>query len=246
MTVLTPPKSGFEKWQDGLKKAVGDARWNAWDCEIQIAVNEYNRHLSGVAGYRSLDWLFIKAMLWTETGAGSSEWNIKPMRIGVYSDPGLTSFLSGNEGGNLILPQAWRGRLTLSSVRVNPVHNIRAGIGYLLMKLATYEYRSVADTDTNIYEVTVKAGDSFDKIAKAHGTTIEVLTNHNPSAILLQKGQVLKYQKASVKRVIVGWRPISTQAIAQRYNGGGDPNYAKKLDYALSLIRKGKAAVCAN
>jgi hypothetical protein len=246
MTVLALPKNGYEKWQDGLRKAVGDSKWDAWDCEIQMAVNEYNRHLSGIAGYRSLDWMFIKAMLWTESGAGSSEWNVKPMRIGVQGDPGLTSLLSGNEGGNLILPQAWRGRLSISSVRVNPTHNIRAGIGYLLMKLANYEYRSVPDTDTKIYEVAVKAGDSFDKIAKAHGTTIEELKKHNPSANVLQKGQVLKYQKASVKRVIIGWRSISTQAIAQRYNGGGDPNYAKKLDYTLSLIRKGKIAACAN
>jgi hypothetical protein len=54
----------------------------------------------------------------------------------------------------------------------------------------------------------------------------------------------LKYRKASVQKVIASWRHISTTSIAQRYNGGGDPNYAKKLDYALSLVREGKAALC--
>ncbi|MFT8656341.1 MAG: hypothetical protein ABF785_06550 [Acetobacter papayae] len=48
-----------------------------------------------------------------------------------------------------------------------------------------------------------------------------------------------------MKRFIASWRRISTALIAQRYNGGGDINYAKKLDYARSLIRKGKVALCA-
>ncbi len=45
MAIQAPPKTGFEKWQDGINKAVGNAEWNAWDFEIQMAVNEYNRHL---------------------------------------------------------------------------------------------------------------------------------------------------------------------------------------------------------
>ena len=69
MTVQTPTKTGFEKWQDGINKAVGDVRWDAWDCEIQTAVNEYNRHLSDTAGYFPLDWHFIKTMVWVESGA---------------------------------------------------------------------------------------------------------------------------------------------------------------------------------
>lgn len=118
-------------------------------------------------------------------------------------------------------------------------------IGYLLMRMANYEHRSVPATDTKIHEVTVKAGDSLDKIARAQGTTLEVLTKLNPTAGVLRPGQVLKYQKASIQRVISGWRPLSTTQIAQRYNGGGDPNYAKKLDFALEQVRKAKGAACA-
>ncbi|VWC27593.1 peptidoglycan-binding protein [Burkholderia latens] len=55
MAVQAPSKTGFEKWQDGIDKAVGDTRWDSWDCEIRMAVDEYNRHLSGIAGYRPLD-----------------------------------------------------------------------------------------------------------------------------------------------------------------------------------------------
>lgn len=246
MAVQAPPKTGFEKWQDGLAKAVGDARWSTWDCEVQTAVSEYNRHLNGTAGYTPLNWQLIKAMLWVETGADSAEWKTKPIQIGVAGDPGLTSFLSGNEGGDLILPPALKGRLTTGTARAIPAHNIRAGIGYLLMRMANSEYRTVLATDAKVYEVTVKPGDSLDKIAKAQGSTVELLKKLNPSAHVLRPGQVLKYQKASVQRVITGWRQLSTTSIALRYNSmRRDPNYAKKLDFALSLVRNGKAALCA-
>ncbi|WP_406805837.1 lysozyme inhibitor LprI family protein [Burkholderia semiarida] len=42
MAVQAPSKTGFEKWQDGIDKAVGDTRWDSWDCEIRMAVDEYN------------------------------------------------------------------------------------------------------------------------------------------------------------------------------------------------------------
>jgi hypothetical protein len=245
MAVQAPPKTGYEKWQDGVNKAVDDDKWNSWDCEIQVAANEFNRHLSDTTGYKPLDWQLIKAMLWVETGAHSPEWNSKPMQIGVVGDPGMSSLLSGKEGGNLILPPAWKTKMTAGTVRTIPAHNIRAGIGYLLMRMANYEYRSVPSADSRVYEVTVKAGDSLDKIAKAQGSTVDTLKKLNPTASVLRPGQVLKCQKASVQRVITGWQTISTTLIARRYNGGKDPNYAKKLDYALSLIRQGKNALCA-
>lgn len=238
-------KTGFEQWQDGIDKAVSDAKWNSWDCEIQMVVQEYNRHLCGTAGYVLLDWQFIKAMLWVETGAHDPQWNSKPMQIGVANDPGLASLLSGKEGGDLILPPAWKGPLTISSARTIPTYNIRAGIGYLLMRMASFEYRSVLGTDPKVYEITVRLGDSLDKMARAQGTTIETLKMLNATATVLRPGQVLRYRKASVQKVITGWRPISATLIAQRYNGGRDLNYAAKLDYALPLVRKGKAALCA-
>lgn len=245
MAVQLPPKSGYEKWQDGIDSAAGDTKWDAHDCEIQMTVSEYNRHLSGTDGYIPLDWRLVKAMLWVETGAERSEWNIRPMQIGNDNDPGLAAFLSTNEGGDLILPPKWTGSLTVSSARSNPSHNIRAGVGYLLMKMANYEYRSVPAADAEVRELTVKPGDSLDRIARTHGSTVDMLRSLNPAARVLQPGQKLKYRKASNQKVITGWRRITTASIAQRYNGGGDFLYAKKLDYALSLIVKGKVALCA-
>ncbi|WP_332309426.1 LysM domain-containing protein [Burkholderia ubonensis] len=118
------------------------------------------------------------------------------------------------------------------------------GVGYLLMKMANYEYRSIPAADSRIYEVVVKPGDNLDKIAKAQGSTVDTLKKLNPMTTVLRPGQVLKYHKASVQRVITSWRSISTTSIAQRYNGGGDPNYATKLDYVLLALRQGKTATC--
>ncbi|WP_250153617.1 LysM peptidoglycan-binding domain-containing protein [Cedecea lapagei] len=238
------PRTGFEKWQDGINKAPGDTRWNAWDCDIQRVVDGYNRHLSSTPGYRTLDWHLIKAMVWVETGALSSEWHFRPMQIGVMGDPGMTSFLSGKEGGELILPDAWKKQLTVATIRTTPLNNLRAGIGYLLMRMAQFEHRTILTVDSKIYDVTVKPGDSLAKIAKAQGSTLELLQKLNPQVKILRVGQTLKCQKANARRVIAGWRSISTTTIALRYNGGGDPNYSRKLDYALSLIKKGKSALC--
>lgn len=98
MDVQAPPRTGFEKWQDGMRAAATDASWNAWDCEIQRVATLYNRHLSGTAGYVALDWQMVKAMVWVETGAHHPEWKTRPMQIGNAGDPGLASFLSGKEG----------------------------------------------------------------------------------------------------------------------------------------------------
>lgn len=238
-------RAGFEKWQYGISQAHCNTEWDAWDIEIKTAVDEYNRHLFGKAGYRPLDWRFIKAIVWVETGAKSPEWRSRPMRIGVSRDAGLRSFLSEKEGGDLIVPPFWKGRLTVSSARTVPAHNIRAGIGYLLMRMANFEHRVVLGVNSEIYEVIVEAGDSFDKIAREKGSTVDTLKALNPTVGVLQPGQALRCQKASIQRVITGWKLVSTGLIAQLYNGGGDPAYATKLDYVLSVINKSEASTCA-
>lgn len=228
-----PGKSGLEKWQDGIRKAVDDPRWHTYDCEIKMAISEFDQHLRSTTGYRTPDWQLIKGT--------------KPMQIGVIGDPGLTSLLSGKEGGELILPPAMKSGLSASTVRIMPSQNIRAGLGYLLMRMAIYEFQSVLAAGINpVKEVTVKIGDSFEKIAKAQGTTVQIIKKLNPMANVLRTGQTLKFQKGKVELVIADWRPISSMEIARRYNGGGDHNYVQKLDFALSLIRKGKEAVCAS
>lgn len=236
----------FDEWSEGLAKAVDDPRWGFWDCETQVAVGEYNKFLGDTPGYATLDWQLIKSMLWTETGANSPQWKTKPLQIGAPGDPGLSSLLGGRDGGELILLPEWKKRLTSHAVKTIPEYNLRAGIGYLLLRLSNSEYRTVVADGFSIGSVTVKAGDSLSRIAGEQGSTTELMKTLNPSASVLRIGQKVQFQKASVKRVIVGWKAINTASIADLYNGGGDPSYAKKLDYALSLVKKGKAAVCAH
>jgi len=136
--------------------------------------------------------------------------------------------------------------LTVHSVRTNPSHNIRAGIGFLLMRMANYEHVSVVAKDAKIQQVKVQPGDSLAKIADAHGSTLEVMRKLNPHAITLRPGQSVNIQKASVQQVIAGWRPVTPMSVAVRYNSmRRDKNYAKKLSHAYGLVSQGREESCA-
>ena len=238
------PKTDFERWQDYVNSETQHPDpWNGYDCDIQSAVIEYNRFLMGTAGYQPLDWQIIKAMLWVETGADSPKWSSNPIQIGNPGDPGLNTLLRGKEGSDLIVPPTIRTKLNAASVATVPAWNIRAGIGYLLTRMAKFSIQSVPDADTKVYDVTVKAGDSLDKIARAQGSTLTELRALTPGASARKPGQVIKYRKAAMQQVITGWRPATTQNVAVLYNVG-DPSYARKLDYALTLIHNGKTAAC--
>lgn len=238
--------TAFEKWRDGIDNAPGDPRWSSWDCEIQRTVDAYNSHLAAASGYPSLSWTLIKAVLWVETGAGSSEWHVRPMQTGVGDDEGMAAFLSGKEGGELIIPPAWKLLLLSSTVRQRPEYNIRAGAGYLLMRMAHFSHQSMVAADGKIFDVTIKSGDSLAKIARQQGSTLDIMLRLNPemNPALLPPGKTVKCQKASIRRTITGWRAFNAETIAQRYNGGSDPLYANKLKYALEIIEKGKEILC--
>jgi hypothetical protein len=236
--------SDLQKWRNGIDKAVGDPRWNEYDCEIIAAVGEYNRHLSSTPGYVTLDWRIIKAMVWVETGANNPQWKTKPIQIGNPGDPGLHVFLSGKEGADLVTPPELKGRLTLSSVITIPSYNIRAGIGYLMSRMATYRQENQIDGESKVFEVTAKAGDSLDRIARAQGSTVETLQMLNPGATVLRMGQIVKCRKAAIRRVISDWRSFNTTTIALNYNGRGDRDYARRLDYALNAVRKEAGLAC--
>lgn len=234
----TRTKKRYELWQDTIDAARTDSRWNEYDCDIQLIVAQYNRHLLGTAGFTSLDWRLIKAMVWTESGGPANRaWRSNPIQIGNPGDPGLRALLSDKEGGTLIIPDEYKGKLTIASVASTPRMNICAGIGYLLMRLASYAIATVQDDrDKKIYEVVVKAGDSVDRIARANSTTIDTIKSLNPGVHTLRAGQTLKYRKAAVRKIIVRWSMASPSTIAGRYNIG-DPDYAKKLDYCLAVMR---------
>lgn len=230
----TRSDAGYEAWKRGVDKA--DHTWDVYDTTIQETVDEYNRHLSSTPRYLPLDWKIVKAMLWVESGPHRIAWKKAPMQIGVVGDPGLSALLWGREGAELIVPPSFN--LSASTAVTQPRDNIRAGIGYLLMRMAEFGFESVPERSALIYEVTVRPGDSLESIAKAQASTVEVMKRLNPGVSVLRPGQVLKCQKASVKKVITDWRTIEVSSVATRYNGGGDPLYARKLTHALTAVRK--------
>lgn len=236
-------KPDTEGWERSIDKA--DSEWNSHDCDIRTAVREYDMHLSRTSGYVPLDWRLVKAMLWVETGAKRSQWKTRPMQSGNTGDPGLHALLGNRDGGELILPPSYRNSLSVDGVRRTPTHNIRAGIGYLLLRMTNFSFQSVPDSDTRTYDVVVRRGDTLNSIAKAHGSTPEVMKRLNPSAHILRPGEVVRYQKASVQRVITGWKPVSSSSVATYYNAGGDSLYASKLSYALAAVRReAEASAC--
>ena len=235
------------KLDDGWKRGIdsADSRWDSYDEEIQRIVSEYNRYLRDVPGYRDLDWKLVKTMIWVETGARSPLWNSNPMQIGNIGDPGLHAVLAGKEGADLIIPPIYRNSLSLATVRSSPIHSIRAGVGYLLMKAARFDIRSLPDPDAPVFEVTVKPNDNIEKIAQAQGSTVEMIEELNPGvtthkkATSLQPGKVLKCRKASKRKVIIGWRPIDASTVGSLYNRGGDRLYSVKMNYAFpAVLRK--------
>lgn len=244
MATQVKEKGRFEMWKDGLNKGSRQAKWHSYDCEIKSAITEFDRHLTGTAGYTKLDWRLVKAMLWVETGAGNAEWRIKPMQIGVAGDPGLSALLSGDEGGDIIMPPDLKENLNFNNARAIPAYNIRAGIAYLLMRMAKFKHQSVMTSDLKTYEALINRGDNMARIAATYGTTTEILRKLNPQAAILRPGQVLLYRKGAVNRVIVGWHTITVPEVARLYNGGGDARYAQKLSFALELIKYGVEATC--
>jgi LysM repeat protein len=239
-------KSGFEQWKDTIDGAKSDKRWNQYDAEIQSAVREFNSYLQKTPGYISLDWHIIKAMVWTESGGPDYQkgepWKHKPMQIGNLGDPGLDNLLSKNGNGDLIMPPKIKSRFNKLNVTTDPLRNIQAGIAYLLMRFARYDLENVVDaSNSRIDDYTVQAGDSLYNIANREGTTVEELKKLNHNMDVLKPGEVLHFQKAAIKKVIIGWRTITTTAIAHLYNVG-DPLYAQKLDYCLNVFKQMESA----
>ena len=74
-------------------------------------------------------------------------------------------------------------------------------------------------------------------------TAIEILQNMNPEVVNpwnLKIDMKLKYRKRAIKRVITGWKDISTISITKNYNGNRDKFYCAKLNYVLQFLRKDK------
>ncbi|NML13967.1 LysM peptidoglycan-binding domain-containing protein [Azohydromonas caseinilytica] len=230
-----------KKWLDTVERGIEDVRWDGYDKAIQTEIAAYNARLSRTPGYQQVEWPIFKAMLWTESGGPDNpSWNARVMQIGNPGDPAYDVLRQGQEGSALVMPEDLKILLRASANIDKPEVNLRAGIAYLFTRMALYRMESVTAPGAALQTYKVQLGDSFSSIAKKLQTTVALLEKLNavkPQA--LKPGMELKYQKASMQQVISGWRPFRSAMIADRYNGGGDPDYATKLDHVrLNLFPK--------
>ena len=230
-----------ERWKRDRNEARTDNHWNDYDEIIKTSVNVYNRHLKNTPGFKELDWLLVKAMVWTETGAKIDDWKGMAMRIGVPTDQGLPDLLNNREHINLIIPSEYRSLLSdVNKIKTDPTFNIRAGIAYLLKRLANFGVNPIDESDSRVYTYTMK-NEIVSNVASRESTTLEVFRSMNPQVKNwnhVSQGTLLQYRKVKKGIQIVGWKPITTTSIASNYNGGRDENYAEKLDYCLTIIRE--------
>jgi LysM repeat protein len=226
-----------EKWKKTVDDGLTNALWDAYDTVITAEVSAYNTKFANSKGYHKIDWKLIKAVVWVESGGPTSPaWKARVMQIGNPGDPALAVLKGAQEGADLIMSEQLKKDIV---GKINePEVNVKAGIAYLVTRLAKSEFQSVVDAlDSKTFSYTVVAGDSLDKIALKVGSTIDVLKKLNPTVKVLQPKQTILCQKAKIKRVLTGWLPCDSANIARRYNVG-DPNYSAKLDYVVALLGK--------
>ncbi|HLK62941.1 MAG TPA: LysM peptidoglycan-binding domain-containing protein [Bryobacteraceae bacterium] len=226
------------KWTRTVDDGKTNAAWDTYDSTIMKEVNDYNSKFKSTPGFKAADWTLFKALLWVESGGpGNPSWTKRVMQIGNPHDPGYKVLKGGTEGSSLVMSTQLASDIKRNSID-DPQLNIRAGIAYVYTRMAKFDTKSVDDPkDASDHSYTVLPGDSLEKIAAKVGTTVEVLGKMNPAAKrMIHPKQVLKFRKASMQRVIVGWRDFSTANLQTLYNGNRDPDYAAKLQYVLELF----------
>ena len=225
-----------KRWIDTMERGINDATWDAYDHIIKSEVAAYETRFPALKS--KVNWLLLKAMLWSESGGPSNPaWKTRPMQIGNKNDPGYKVLQNASEGSDIIMNDALRKAIKNSSINT-PELNIKAALAYLYTRMAVTNIQSVRDLkDTKSYDYTVMAGDSLDKIAKKMGTTIFELKRLNSSANgTIRPGQKLKYYKAKMRRRVISWRKFNAENFEERYNGFGDEFYAEKLLYIVNNI----------
>lgn len=224
-------------WTRTMDDGLTNAAWDEHDPLIKVEVAEYNKRLAGTPAFVVIDWKIFKAMVWAESGGPSNKaWKTRPMQIGHPLDPGYGA-LKKQEGAAPVVMSDQLKKDIKGDIE-KPALNIRAGIAYALTRLAESRETSIYDpADPTVREYTVVPGDNLYDIAKKVGSTLAAMTEQNPTVKMLQPGQKLKYRKASIKRIITGWRAITSSNLYTYYNKG-DALYAQKLDYVLALFPK--------
>jgi LysM repeat protein len=235
-------------WINTVKDGLTNRDWDAYDsvilaevglCDGSAVASSYNFRFKSTQGYACVDWQLFKCMLWVESGGPKqAAWTKRPFQIGNAGDPAYSVLKSASEGSSAIMSPELAKDVKSKSMD-SPELNVKAGIAYLFTRMAKFDNQSILDpNDSTIYNEVVRHGDSFSSIAKRVGTTVKVLEQmqDDVSASAIKVGQKLQYRKAHMGLVILGWRSWDFTTIAARYNGGGDPSYAEKLQHVQGLL----------
>ncbi|TDM05877.1 MAG: peptidoglycan-binding protein [Ideonella sp. MAG2] len=233
-----PYSSVNEGWRRTIASAIDDlARWITHDAVIQRLVNQFTDTLKP-SKMPVLDWRLVRAMIWTETNPYKvSQWSGNVMQIGVTGDPGMNVVLQGDENVKLILDDASRKTLTKASITTDPNTNILAGMSYMLSRMCESEsFEEIDPAHPKLSDHVVKKGETLDAIAKTVGCSTQWLLKLNNQNPKLAIGQTIKVQATLRGRRISSWRAFTPENLQSRYNGNGDPHYAKKLHYCLGVM----------
>lgn len=213
-----------------------DERWSVWDDTIKATVNLYNKKFEKSATYNKLDWRLIKAQVWTEVMGGPdlADWDLLPMQIGKFKqDQGFAVVSNGLDHSELVVDATTRDTIKKDHKKAN---NILAGVSYDVHLAAMYKYVEVIDDPTNKEHELGK--ETLTDVAKSLKTTVPILMRLNKlteeSARKLRPGVKLTYQLGHSEWQIVGWRAWNDALKA--YNGGGDPNYMKKIELNYNRV----------
>ncbi len=243
-----PDTSGLsEAWVRGIPHDPLEPAWSVYDSDIAATVKIYNDYLARQKGFGSLNPMLTKAMCWTETGAGSTKWKSRPMQIGNSGDAGLFELLKTSPKNKLMLPPVfYKGgslELTSSNVRTIPVYNIRAGVGYLLLRACTYKATPQLLDQGRFFSDVVQRNDNFARIALRDQTTIDELRLQNPSVrpIALKPWTTIKFHHFAQYSEL-SFVPINPLQAAVTYNNADVVSYVKKIEYCLWVLQGGASA----
>jgi len=195
-----------------------------------------------------LDSNLIMAMIITESGGErdrNGAFKYDPMQIANQGDYALDILVKGREDVKFVgdflrlngrKKTPWNKEKKCwdySNTNLTAEESIYGGIGWLLNKAV-----EVVE-EGQITDYVVKSGDNLWKIAKENGSTLETLKEYNKGIDYdnLKIGQKIKFRKASRKFNPNG---INWEEAVKRYNGGGDSNYANKVDSILKELKASK------
>lgn len=240
-------------WENGV---IGDFakhsdRWNEYDDHIKVIVVIFNAFMAGKGFYVPLDWKFVKAMTWVETGANAlnDAWAIRPMQIGNKGDRGMLDLFTSPQG-KLVMPPQFVPGVNLQNAGAIGRLNIIAGVAYLLRRLGNFGVTfAPIPTSEQIRLVPIDgpSGIIGNVDERRPGAVMDSMTGsaiplktplartiHHPA---VQHSKPHGSPKVKGYMGIISWKPLTVDFVAKYYNGGGDGNYADKLTFAYKMVK---------